>query len=262
MALSLADISEAGIGLLSLFGGFLKLIAPPGRSIIKWTGLASMTAGLAFLAVKLLARMSTDHASLRFWGMVALASLVISIVLWLLYFSSLQARTADYAGPSVIIGTKYEPIAQEYHDKHPTYTAEQLLEDYGGKIEVVWTKPSVERSTLILGIGYALSLACLAFTLNLGLEVLNSTSWTIPPPENPTLQQLAATLKDVHFGLDRSNLQQDAREKLSDDAATLADIIKQFPHATVIVEGHCDDRGSLKRNLALGYQRARTVGAV
>jgi outer membrane protein OmpA-like peptidoglycan-associated protein len=260
MAMSMADISEAGVGLLSLFGGFLKVIAPPGRAIIKWTGLASMTAGLAFLAVKLLARMSTDHASLKFWGVVAFASLVLSMVLWLLYFSSLQARTADYAGQSLIIGTEYEPAAKEYHDKHPTYTAEQMLDDYGGKIGVVWTKPSLERSILILGVEYSLSVACLAFTLNLGLEVLNNAAWTSSPPERPTLQKLAATLKDVHFELDRSDLQQDARDKLSEDAGVLADITKQFPKATVIVGGHCDDRGSLKRNLALGYDRARAVG--
>ncbi|HEY6768015.1 MAG TPA: OmpA family protein [Candidatus Sulfotelmatobacter sp.] len=262
MAVSLADVSQAGIGILSLFAGFLKTIAPPERAIIKWTGFASVIAGLAFLSVKLLAHMSTHHGAVKFWGILACVSVVLSVVLFFIYLSALQARTVDYAGQSRIAGDEYTTKAGDYHAANPTFTREQILNDYAGDVGQVWTERSLRKATLILAAEYSLFIAGLAFGMNLGLEVLNNT-WTNPPlPEKPTLEQRASALKDVHFELDKGDLEQDAIEKLSDDAAIVVNIVQQFPKVRIIVEGHCDDRGSLNRNLALGYRRARAVGDV
>ena len=35
--------------------------------------------------------------------------------------------------------------------------------------------------------------------------------------------------------------------------------LKQHPNIDVLIEGHCDDRGSIEYNLALGTSRAETV---
>jgi peptidoglycan-associated lipoprotein len=219
-------------------------------------------AGLVFLSVKLLARMSTHHAAVKFWGILACVSVVLSVVLFFIYLSSLQTRTVNYAGQSRIAGDEYTTKAADYHAANPTFTREQILNDYAGDVGQVWTERSLRKSTLILGAEYSLFIAGLAFGMNLGLEVLNNTWAKSPPPEKPPLEQRASALKDVHFELDKSDLAQDAIEKLSDDAAIVVSIVQQFPKVRIIVEGHCDDRGSLDRNLALGYKRARAVGDV
>jgi len=59
-------------------------------------------------------------------------------------------------------------------------------------------------------------------------------------------------LDDVHFDLDSHALSDEGRSVLAKDAEWL----KQNPRARVIVEGHCDERGTVEYNLALGEQRA------
>jgi peptidoglycan-associated lipoprotein len=62
-------------------------------------------------------------------------------------------------------------------------------------------------------------------------------------------------LSSVHFDYDSSTLSSDARRQLSENA----DWIKGHASATVQVEGHCDSRGSVEYNLALGERRAKAV---
>lgn len=62
-------------------------------------------------------------------------------------------------------------------------------------------------------------------------------------------------LQDVHFDLDRSELRDSDRQILNDNAAKL----KQFDFLKIKIEGHCDERGSVEYNLALGERRAKSV---
>lgn len=61
----------------------------------------------------------------------------------------------------------------------------------------------------------------------------------------------------INFDYDKSNLTEEAKKKLADNAKW----IKDNGDVNVQVEGHCDDRGSIEYNLALGEQRARTTKA-
>ena len=261
MALSISDVSQAGIALLSLFGGFPKKVAPPERAAWRWTGLASIIAGCAFLSVKLLAHMSTNHVAARVWGVIAIFSILVCIGLCFSYVMSLQGLTVDYNGEPRIAGTVYTDAAKDYLTKNKDSTREQTLFDFAGVTGNVWTADSLARSRLILGAKYSLMIALLAFGLNLGIEVLNSPSAAVVSdcPCEPGPAPAKPATKDVHFELDKSNLVQDARERLEDDAAQLKSIVQNDPAVRIIVEGHCDDSGSLKHNLALGYERAQAV---
>ena len=59
----------------------------------------------------------------------------------------------------------------------------------------------------------------------------------------------------VFFNYDSSDLDSDAQELLQDQVAWL----KQYSDVSVIVEGHCDERGTREYNLALGEKRAQSV---
>ena len=59
----------------------------------------------------------------------------------------------------------------------------------------------------------------------------------------------------VFFNYDSSELDTDAQELLQDQVAWL----KQHSDVSVIVEGHCDERGTREYNLALGEKRAQSV---
>jgi peptidoglycan-associated lipoprotein len=62
-------------------------------------------------------------------------------------------------------------------------------------------------------------------------------------------------LHTVHFELDSSTLTTETRRQLSENA----EWIKANPKVTVQIEGHCDSRGSVEYNLALGERRAKAV---
>lgn len=70
---------------------------------------------------------------------------------------------------------------------------------------------------------------------------------------------MANTLQDVFYGYDRSELTEAASATLLRDAKVLTAVLSAFPRAKIIVEGHCDERGSAEYNLALGDLRARSA---
>lgn len=63
------------------------------------------------------------------------------------------------------------------------------------------------------------------------------------------------TFETVYFDFDKYDLTPDARTTLNNNAECL----KQAPALKVVLEGHCDDRGTQEYNLALGEKRANTV---
>jgi peptidoglycan-associated lipoprotein len=62
-------------------------------------------------------------------------------------------------------------------------------------------------------------------------------------------------LKDVHFAYDSYALDAVARDVL----AANAEWLKDNPRARTEIEGHCDERGTIEYNLALGARRAKAV---
>jgi peptidoglycan-associated lipoprotein len=62
-------------------------------------------------------------------------------------------------------------------------------------------------------------------------------------------------LQDVHFDYDRYDLRTEDRATLQQNANWL----KEHANAKVEIEGHCDNRGTVEYNLALGAKRAKSV---
>ena len=78
-----------------------------------------------------------------------------------------------------------------------------------------------------------------------------------PPPVKKTLQErLANEVQDAYFDYDKSDIREDARATLTRNADALKSILQEFPDAVIMVEGHCDERGSAEYNLGLGDRRA------
>jgi peptidoglycan-associated lipoprotein len=70
-----------------------------------------------------------------------------------------------------------------------------------------------------------------------------------PPPAE------AFAPKTVYFAFDDYTLNADSQGSLQG----LADHLKKTNGAVVQIEGHCDERGSIEYNLALGERRAQSV---
>ncbi len=62
-------------------------------------------------------------------------------------------------------------------------------------------------------------------------------------------------LEDVYFEFDKATLTPETREVLKKHAKWL----KEHPTVKILIEGHCDERGTEQYNLALGDRRAHAV---
>jgi peptidoglycan-associated lipoprotein len=71
-----------------------------------------------------------------------------------------------------------------------------------------------------------------------------------------TSELLSQQGQDAYFDYDKSDIRPDARDALTHDADLLKRIFQNDPNVTIMVEGHCDERGSAEYNLALGDRRA------
>ena len=80
-------------------------------------------------------------------------------------------------------------------------------------------------------------------------------------PEAPTgaappgAAEAASPLKDAFFDFDKAALRDDQKAALGEDVAWL----KGNAGAKVLIEGHCDERGTVEYNLGLGERRAKAV---
>lgn len=62
-------------------------------------------------------------------------------------------------------------------------------------------------------------------------------------------------LKMIHFHFDKYDIRPEYAEILKENAA----VLKKFPTVKIQIEGHCDERGTLEYNLALGERRANST---
>lgn len=68
-------------------------------------------------------------------------------------------------------------------------------------------------------------------------------------------QEKPSQFPDIRFDFDKSFIREDAKPVLRD----VADYLKKNPMAGVLIEGHCDERGTAEYNIALGERRAESA---
>ena len=62
----------------------------------------------------------------------------------------------------------------------------------------------------------------------------------------------SSLLKDIHFDFDKYDIRPGDAALLKENAA----LLNKYPNVKIQMEGHCDERGTVEYNLALGERRA------
>jgi len=88
----------------------------------------------------------------------------------------------------------------------------------------------------------------------------DSPSSSLAPADSPgssiaSAAEATATLADIHFDFDQFIVRGDAEAVMAANAAW----INGNPGVSVLIEGHCDERGTQAYNLVLGEKRARSA---
>ncbi len=93
-------------------------------------------------------------------------------------------------------------------------------------------------------------MAALDDSMDLPLAPLDAdAAFGEPNPEDTLI------LQDIHFDFDRSEIRESEKPPLAEINAWLLD----HPGTLLMMEGHCDERGTLEYNMALGERRGLSI---
>ena len=80
-----------------------------------------------------------------------------------------------------------------------------------------------------------------------------------PPPPPPVIEPppppVELVFETIYFDFDKYTLKSDAKSALGANARTM----RENSDASVLIQGHCDERGTVEYNLALGEKRAKAA---
>ena len=82
-----------------------------------------------------------------------------------------------------------------------------------------------------------------------------SSGSTVSAPAPGSAEEFITIGDRVYFDFNKSEIRSGDASTLNDQAAWL----KRYANVTIVVEGHCDERGTREYNLALGERRANAV---
>lgn len=182
----------------------------------------------------------------------------------------------------VPVSTPQQPVIHEQPGPGPNapviglFTAEPTTIEKGQPSNLRWSVTNATNVSIDGGVGpvspsgrravYPDSTATYTLTATGagGTQTASATVTVVTPPPPPgppavshqTFAEIAARLQDLHFDYDKSDVRPQDQGLLSGDASTLKTIFASFPGSSIIIEGHCDERGSAEYNIALGDRRA------
>ncbi|MFI5342080.1 MAG: peptidoglycan-associated lipoprotein Pal [Candidatus Methylomirabilales bacterium] len=99
----------------------------------------------------------------------------------------------------------------------------------------------------------------------IGERVQEAVVQPVPAPPAPAVVQETVkeevqvvetvALQEIFFDFDKATIREDQKAALDANGS----ILKANPNVKVLIEGHCDERGTVEYNLGLGERRAKAV---
>ncbi len=160
-----------------VLGGFL-LPPPVGVSADDektWLRLGqfivAVVLGLEILAAR---RWNQPRHSFR-WGAVALLALVIGVAAFFRYQQLTLAWTANYAGDRVVMGAEFTKQGRAYMEANQKISMDELIFNFAGKTEEIWTRDSIDRRRLVLAATYVSCLPLFTICLIALVQAMQSS---------------------------------------------------------------------------------------
>ncbi len=80
-----------------------------------------------------------------------------------------------------------------------------------------------------------------------------------PPVKRSAADILGSDTQDIYFDYDKSDVRADQQDTAKKDADVLKQLFADNPGFSVLIEGHCDERGSAEYNTGLGDRRSNSA---
>jgi len=152
-----------------------------------------------------------------------------------------------------------------------TLQASPATVEKGGSVTLTWSSTNATSLSLSPGVGNVTAEGSnrvtpsdsTTYTITAtgpggSADATARVSVTAPPPPPPvahvpSMQELFDQgVKDAYFDYDKADIRADTRDNLQ----ATSQFLRTNAQVKVVLEGHCDERGSTEYNLALGDRRA------
>ena len=209
------------------------------------------------------------------WKIVGL----VMIVLLLAVSAGCKKKPSTIARPPSSSTDRTAPAADSYATPTIEMSVSPSTIRRGGQASLSWSASNADSVLIDGGVGNVASngsisvspLESTTYTATAkarGGEAKASARVTVTRDEGTgqvvqtDLQALQSAIKDglvraVFFNYDSADLSTEARSILEENSR----YFRQYPNIPVIIEGHCDERGTEEYNLALGDRRAQAAKA-
>jgi hypothetical protein len=169
---TLRQLAALAAFVVSLISSFLKPVgftADESSALLKFVpAIVTVIAGLVFLGGQ---RRRPSKQNVPWFG-ITILSLIMSASAFLAYRNSIYTRTCEYDNQRIAIGSLYTPHAEAYAAEKPGISCEQLLNDFTGHAEEIWSRDSINQSRLRLEITYVIGSTLFSFCfLSLGQAI-------------------------------------------------------------------------------------------
>jgi peptidoglycan-associated lipoprotein len=192
------------------------------------------------------------------------------------------AAAAPPPPPPVVDNTPPPPPPKAQPPRIDTFSAEPTTIQLGQSATLRWSVAAATNMSIDQGVGavqangsqqispansttYTLTASGSGGTTSRSVTVtVNAPPPPPPPPSAPKVtissaDMLTREAQDIYFDYDMSDLRADAQRTATANAELLKRIFAQDSGFTVLIEGHCDERGSAEYNLGLGDRRATSL---
>ena len=159
--------AQIGAWILGIIGGFLiapKMGAPEQEESV-WK-LAQFVVNVLVILLFVATSAYAARRYLRYWVVVTIVMLLLGLGAYFFYLNEQNTCTCKYYSKTVLIGTE---LSNPERDKNST--CEELLKDYTGAVEEIWTKSSINRCRMILASTYIATIPLFAICLISVLQV-------------------------------------------------------------------------------------------
>ena len=170
-------LAQGALWLGGILGGFL-LPPPVGVTAADekiWLRLGqfivAVVLGLEILAAR---RWNQPRHSLR-WGAVALLALIVGVGAFFRYQQLTLAWTANYDGSKVVVGSEFTKQGRAYTEENPKISTDELVFDFKGRTEDVWTRQSIDGRRLVLAATYVSCLPLFTICLIAIVQAMQSS---------------------------------------------------------------------------------------
>ena len=186
-----------------------------------------------------------------------------------------------FAAAALLVGCSKKPVAQAPPASAPpapsqptvTLSADPTSINKGDSSTLRWSSTNATQLTIAPEVGavapegttkvtpsdsttYTITASGPGGSANSTVRITVEAPQAPPPVQNATLEEMfLREVQDAYFDLDKADIRTDAAAALRRSA----DFLRNYPQVKVVIEGHCDERGSTEYNLALGDRRSSAV---